>query len=106
MLEKDERFNKILQQVDSPTYSQDLREQLFKGLEKVYRSPPHSQTSIILGREISPKETQNMLFFPTPQDMSFYPVLISSPPGYDPNYPSATVCFALFHLSVILRYNF
>lgn len=96
MLEKDLRFNRITEQIDSPEYSQELREQLFKGVEKVYTNPPYKEASIVLGLNLTPAQTQQMLFFPKPKDMSFYPILISSPPGYDSRFPSATVCFRFF----------
>ena len=104
MLPKDSQFDLVVKKVDSPTYSAELRAQLIKGLEKVYRSPPYEQASIVLGRDLSPAQTQQMLYFPVPSDMSFYPVLISSPPGYDTRYPSATV-FSHYSLTCLILFS-
>ncbi|KAH7816913.1 uncharacterized protein MONOS_9454 [Monocercomonoides exilis] len=79
----------VLSLVDSPSYSEDLRAGIFAGVTNLFNKPPWEQASTVLGQNLTPERTKQMIFAPVAQDMLFYPILISSPPGNDRTHPMA-----------------
>ncbi|KAA6389682.1 MAG: hypothetical protein EZS28_014793 [Streblomastix strix] len=97
-------FQAIWKQIDNPSLDASLRSQLLKGIENIYNKPPHTEVSILLGmKEYSPDEIRRMIFTPTEQDMSYYPILISPPPKGITNHPLVKTQRAFMSLLYMLH---
>jgi hypothetical protein len=90
-------FAEFFSRLDTSSWSEELRANLRTGLEKMYNSPPREEVSTLLEKDLSPDFVRAMLFCPTTEHMSYYPLLIMPPPGNNPDHPLAKVRSSSLH---------